>query len=107
MTQSPNMQENIRMKLDQAFTPDYVEVINESNKHNVAPGSESHFRVTLVSRAFEGCTLIQRHRLVNDCLKAELDGQIHALALHTLTSEQWAKRNQQTPDSPDCKGGGK
>jgi len=99
------MQETIRKKLVDTFNPDYLELVNESNNHNVAPGSESHFRVTLVVKMFEDCRLIQRHRLVNECLKEELAGEIHALALHTFTRKQWADRQQQTPASPDCMGG--
>jgi len=101
------MQETIHTKLVEAFKPDFLDIVNESNNHNVAPGSESHFRVTLVSEAFEGCTLIQRHRLVNECLKQEFAGQIHALALHTFTKDQWTSRQQKTPVSPDCLGGEK
>ena len=102
-----NMQETIRNKLVNRFSPEFLDLVNESNNHNVAPGSESHFRVTLVCEAFEGITLIQRHRLVNECLKQELAGQIHALALHTFTRDQWASRQQQSPESPDCLGGEK
>jgi len=102
-----NMQETIHGKLVDTFSPVFLELVNESNNHNVAPGSESHFRVTLVCEAFEGCTLIQRHRLVNECLQEELAGQIHALALHTFTRDQWNSRQQQTPVSPNCQGGEK
>ena len=80
---------------------------NESDQHNVAPGSESHFKVTLVSEQFDGQPLIKRHRLVNATLKEELAGGIHALALHTMTPEEWFAKGGQAPESPPCLGGGK
>lgn len=101
------MQSTIEHKLEQAFHPQHLAVLNESSKHNVPAGSESHFNVTVVSEAFEGLMLIKRHRLVNAALKDELAGQIHALALHTLTPAEWAAQGGQVPESPDCRGGGR
>ena len=98
----------IEQKLLDAFTPSHLEVINESNNHNVPPGSESHFKVVIVAKAFEGERLIKRHRLVNAVLADELAQKIHALALHTYTEEQWqAHYAENTPLSPNCAGGGK
>ena len=74
--------------------------------HNVAPGSESHFKVTIVSDSFADQMLIKRHRMVNKALQDELQ-QIHALALHTLTPEEWREREGQVAASPKCRGGGK
>ncbi len=102
-----SMQAQIQGKLESAFTPVFIEVENESHNHNVPPGSESHFKITLVSANFESKSLLQCHRLVNATLAEELAGQIHALALHTLTPEQWYERSGKVPDSPDCLGGGK
>lgn len=101
-----SMQETIEGKLSIELSPDHLEVVNESFMHNVAPGSESHFKVTVVSRAFDGLMLIKRHRLVNKTLEQEL-AQIHALALHTLTPEEWQEREGVVADSPRCRGGGK
>lgn len=101
------MQNSIEGKLQTALQPQHLAVVNESSKHNVPPGSESHFNVTIVCDEFEGLMLIKRHRLVNAALKEELAGQIHALALHTLTPAEWAAQNGQVPDSPDCQGGGR
>jgi len=74
--------------------------------HNVAPGSESHFKVTIVAEDFDDLMLIKRHRLVNSALSQELQ-QIHALALHTLTPAEWSARQGKVADSPKCRGGGK
>lgn len=99
-----NMQETIRQKLSTAFAPEHLEVINESHMHNVPAGSESHFKVVVVSDSFKGKMLLARHRLVNAVLQEELDGKIHALALHTMTMEEWFKKGN-APKSPPCMGG--
>jgi len=101
-----SMQQLIQSKLEQALAPDFIEVENESHMHNVAPGSESHFKVTVASKEFEGQMLIKRHRLVNQVLADELK-QIHALALHTLTPQEWFEKGGKVADSPLCHGGGK
>lgn len=95
----------IETKVTEHFTPSYLEVINESYMHNVAEGSESHFKLILVSQAFEGTRLIGRHRAVNKLLQEELATQIHALALHTYTADEWAKVQGESPNSPNCLGG--
>ena len=100
-------QETIQHKLQQAFSPIHLEVVNESHMHSVPEGSESHFKVVVVSEAFEGEKLIARHRQVNQVLSAELAGGIHALALHTLTPEDWFNRGGTVSDSPPCLGGSK
>jgi len=104
---SQNVQIIIQEKLNQAFMPLYLEVLNESNMHNVPANSETHFKVTVVSDSFDGKRLIQRHRAVNEILSAELAGPVHALALHTFTQAEWVKKQGLTADSPNCLGGGK
>jgi BolA protein len=98
----------IEQKLLSAFSPMHLDVINESHQHNVAPGSESHFKVIIVSDDFVGERLIKRHRAINTLLSAELAEKIHALALHTYTKDEWEKYYaDNTPLSPKCLGGGK
>ncbi len=100
--------DDIKSKLSQAFLPEHLEVLNESYKHNVPEGSESHFKVVVVSTKFAGLRLIGRHREVNTVLADELANSIHALAIHTYTPEQWqAMPESQVINSPDCMGGGK
>ncbi len=100
------IQSIIESRLNSTFNIEYLEVIDESHMHNVAPGSESHFKVTIVSDNFDDLMLIKRHRLVNSALVEELQ-QIHALALHTLTPTEWSERQGQVAESPYCHGGGK
>jgi len=101
-----SVQSVIEQKLTAEIHPSHLQVINESGNHNVPPGSESHFKVVIVSDAFTGKPLLARHRLINQVLADELQNQIHALALHTYTDGEW-QETQQAPDSPPCHGGGK
>ena len=96
------MQAQIETKLTAALPLQHLEVVNESNNHNVPPGAESHFKVVLVSTAFEGVPRVQRHRAVNQALKDELAQSIHALAIHTYTEAEWRARHGQAPLSPPC-----
>ena len=100
------MQSRITEKLQQAFSPEHLEVVDESHMHNVPEGAESHFKVLIVSDDFNGKMLIARHRLVNAALADELENGIHALALHTMTMAEWFEKGG-APDSPECLGGGK
>ena len=51
-------------------------MINESSGHNVPKGSETHFKVVVVSDSFDGQMLIARHRMVNEILADELSGYV-------------------------------
>ena len=84
-----------------------LEVINESHMHNVPPGSESHFKVIIISDDFEGEKLVRRHQRVNKILADELENKIHALALQTLTPREWTEKGGTTMPSPQCLGGSK
>ena len=96
-----SMQQQIEAKLAAALSPSHLEVINESYMHRVEPGSESHFKVIVVSQEFEGQRLLGRHRQVNAVLADELAHAIHALALHTYTKAEWQLR-EQAPKTPGC-----
>jgi BolA protein len=98
-------QERITETLERHFEPVHLEVLNESHMHNVPAGSESHFKVTMVSQAFTGEKLVSRHRMVNRVLADEFTEGLHALALHTLDPEQWFERAGQVRESPPCMGG--
>ena len=99
------LQERIERKLAEALDPEHLEVVNESGNHNVADGSETHFKVVVVAGAFEGERLLKRHRRINDTLAEELAGGVHALAMHTYTAEEWRARFGSAPMSPPCLGG--
>lgn len=101
------IQQTIENKLTRDLSPVHLEVMNESHMHNVPPGSESHFKVVVVSEQFQGQARIRRHQRVNAILADELAGQVHALAMQTLTAEEWAEKGGVTAASPQCMGGGK
>lgn len=90
--------------LTRELQPVHLEVTNESHKHSVPPGSESHFKVVLVSDLFEGKRQVQRHQTVYAALRPVFDQGLHALALHTWSPTEWSP-GQQAPGSPDCLGG--
>jgi BolA protein len=72
-------------KLREAFLPESLDVADESHLHEGhaghRPGGETHFRLYIVSPAFEGKSRIERHRMINAALEAELKGPVHALAI--------------------------
>ncbi len=79
-------QQTITNKLREAFSPESLEVQDESHLHEGhaghRPGGETHFRVYIVSQAFNGKSRVERHRMINATLASELAGSVHALALH-------------------------
>ena len=95
------VQESVEEALTKDFEPSYLQVINESHG-NVE--DESHFKVIIVSNAFENKRLVQRHRLVNGCLMDGGQLPFHALTITAKTEDEWAKDNS-VPDSPNCMGG--
>lgn len=100
-------QTTIEDKLNAALQPTHLEVLDESHMHSVPAGAESHFKVTLVTEQFTDLPLIKQHRMINEVLKEELAGKIHALALHTYSPSQWVERGAPAPESPLCHGGSK
>jgi BolA protein len=73
-------------KLTAAFAPADLAIEDESHRHEGhaghRPGGQTHFRVTIVAEAFRGKSRIERHRMINEALAAELRGGVHALAIH-------------------------
>ncbi len=102
-----NIEQQVHQRLTEQLQPQHLEVINESGNHKVPAGSETHFKVVLVSEHFAGQPMLKCHRLVYRALAEELAGPVHALALHTYSPEQWSSQENSAPDSPRCHGGGK
>jgi BolA protein len=77
--------EEMKAKLEAAFSPTELEVIDDSASHmghaGYQEGGESHFNVRIRAAAFDGQSRIARHRAVHKALGADLVGRIHALAL--------------------------
>ncbi len=96
------VQETLRKKLEENFQPLLLKVINESPNHNVPDGSESHFRVIVVSQKFEGVPTIKRHQMIYRVLSEELKDKIHAFSQHTFTPEEWVQKGGELPSPPPC-----
>lgn len=77
-----------------------LKIINESFMHNVPEGSESHFKIVIVSEDFLNLTMIQRHKLVYKKLN-NLMTKIHALSIHAFDKDEF-KLNPIILDSPEC-----
>lgn len=97
------IESSIESKLSDGLAPSFLSVENESHMHNVPPGSESHFKVVVVSDQFESKRLVQRHQLVYRQLQQELANGVHALAIHAYTQAEWQAKGQ-APSSPQCMG---
>ncbi len=101
------VQSALTTRLTDAFAPTVLQVSNESFMHAVPPGSESHFKVVIVSREFAGKSLVARHRAVNEVLTEEIAAGIHALSIEARTPAEWEDRDGRTTPSPKCLGGSK
>ena len=95
---------SIQAKLSQSLAPVHMEILNESYMHNVPKGSETHFKVVVVSERFKDTKLIARHRMVNQLLAEELKTGVHALSIVAKTPDQWTD-GQTVEKSPACRGG--
>jgi len=102
-----SVQSDIEYRLSLEFQPEFLDVANESHQHSVPANSETHFRVVLVSEKFAACRKVARHQQVYAALSEQLEGPVHALALHTYSPQEWAERQQDAPESPQCLGGSK
>ncbi len=100
-----DVKQDIEQVLREALSPLHLQVVDETGMHNVPEGAQSHFKVTVVSRAFDGESPLQRHRRINGLLRQQFDAGLHALALHTMTPEEWFDRGGTAPDTPECLGG--
>ena len=91
----------------QALHPEHLELMNESVDHaGYFEGKESHFKLTIVSSAFEAKRLVARHQLIYEAVTELLTskgGSVHALAIHAYTPTEWQAQGT-SPDSPLCAG---
>jgi BolA family transcriptional regulator, general stress-responsive regulator len=82
--------------------PQELQLLNESHMH-AGPATDSHFKLVMVSDAFDGKRAVARHQMVYALLAEELKSPVHALALHLYSPQEWAA-NQSVPASPSCQG---
>lgn len=100
------IQKTIEDKVQDKFAPSHLEVINESHIHNVPAGSESHFKLVIVSDFFAGLSKVKRQQAVYAALSEELAGAVHALSMKTYSLDEW-QQDPAIPASPPCLGGSK
>jgi BolA protein len=100
-----SVSETLESRLREGLEPLHLEVVNESHRHNVPRGSETHFKVVVVAGVFDGKPQVQRHRMVYRLLSEELRAGLHALALHTYSAGDWSAAGHGAPASPLCRGG--
>lgn len=92
--------------LQTEFSPHFLQVENESYMHSSGRGSDSHFKIVLVSDKFNGMRKVARHQMIYCLFAQDLANGIHALALHLYTPDEWLQLGQQFPSSPNCVGVG-
>jgi BolA protein len=90
----PEVADAMRRKLEAAFAPARLEIVDDSKRHaghaGARPEGETHFTVTIVADTFAGVSRIERQRRVYAALSEELNTRVHALALKTLTPDELA-----------------
>ncbi len=98
----------IERKLTTALMPTFLSIIDESDRHRGHAGvrlhGESHFRLVIVSERFRGMQRMARQRMVYNLLKSELDEQIHAISMQTLTRDEERDIGRALPTSRALKG---
>lgn len=79
-------------KLEAAFSPSLLQVIDESHHHaghsGSRPDGESHFRIRISAAAFDGLNRVNQHRKVNEILAEELKSRVHALAIEVVPASR-------------------
>ncbi len=79
------VRDEIHDRLEQAFSPTALEVVDDSEAHRghsgYQEGGQSHFNVMIRADAFKGQSRVARHRAVHAALGPALIARIHALAL--------------------------
>ena len=100
-----DIQTQIEAKLKAALEPERLRIDNDSKRH-AGPATDSHYRIIVVSNAFEGVSRVQRQRLVYTCLSEELTGPVHAIQMKCLTPTEYeAADGEVTLKAPPCAGG--
>jgi len=97
-----SVKDRIEKRLTDALAPQSLQVVDESRLHaghaGARPEGETHFRVYIVSPAFESKGRVDRHRMVHEILADELAGPVHALAIHASAPGEPAREPAGEPD---------
>lgn len=97
------IESSLRTHIEKAFSPSYYELENESHRHAVPRDSETHFRLLVVSAAFEGKSRLERSRMINELMKPEMARGLHALSQRAFTPSEWDQiKDRFEMVSPKC-----
>ena len=103
-----SLTKTITKKLEKAFAPTHLELENESHRHASGAAAETHFKLVMVSGAFEGLSRVERQRRVMELLAPERAQGLHALTLRVMTPAEWdVLKESFEMISPACHGGSK
>lgn len=97
--------QRISKLISDELNPLFLDIENESYRHQVPDGAETHFKVTIVSEKFNELSKVARHRLITKLLAQELSSGLHALSLQLFSPEEWQDSGQKIAESPPCRGG--
>jgi BolA protein len=86
---------DIERLLKAKLSPTHMELLDEGDHHvgHMQMSSGGHFRVTIVTSAFEGKSLVDRHRMIYEAVEMGQNPAIHALAIRAFTPEEWKRRD--------------
>ncbi len=90
----------IKKLLISEFNPSVLNIVNESYMHNVPEGSESHFKLVIVSDEFKNLSNVKRHKQIYKALNKVMES-IHALSIYSFSQDEY-KDNPIILDSPNC-----
>ena len=106
-TPSNSKNSNVKTQLEQLFNstfdPVHMELIDQSHLHS-GNRQETHFKLILVSMAFEGLSLVKRHQMLYKTAENFIGQPVHALALHLFSPSEW-QADHHVAHSPACLGG--
>lgn len=95
-----NTEITIKKLLISEFNPSVLKIVNESYMHNVPEGSESHFKLVIVSDEFKNLSNVKRHQQIYKALNKPMES-IHALSIYSFSKDEY-KDNPMILDSPNC-----
>ncbi|CAH8575109.1 unnamed protein product [Dicrocoelium dendriticum] len=97
---SSGVENSVVSALNERFKPIYLKIVNESKKHSGSTGAQTHFRLTIVSKEFDGLSSLKRHRLIFETLKNAFSSGLHALSINAKSPNEPLS----DPPTPPCPG---
>ncbi len=94
-----NLEHEIKSRLKKTMAIDHLTILDDTGRHvrHQQYDGGGHFQIKIVSSAFEGLSLLDRHKLVYQALDGMIKNEIHALGLKTIATSEWT--NEKETDS--------